>query len=112
MKERIVKSVSADKKDTRTESRMDVRNPYGRDNVNVPMGPRVGNEGAHSAKRGNFLDQKASRGPIADQIMAAFSRRASELEANPGEHEVPESGGIDSNSGIRRFAERKSKYRD
>jgi len=108
MKERIVKKVSADKKDTRTEARMDVRNPYGRDNVNVPMGPRTGNEGAHSAKRGNFLAQKEERAPIADQILNAFSRRAAELEANPGEHEVPGSGGIDSNSGIRRFAERKA----
>ena len=112
MKERIVKSVSADKRDTRTESKMDVRNPYGRDNVNVPMGPRTGNAGAHEAKRSNFLDAKASRETIADQVMAAFAGRAAELEANPGEHEVPGSGGIDSNSGIRRFAARKNKYRD
>jgi hypothetical protein len=106
MKERTVKKASADKKDTRTETRLDVRNPYGRDNVNVPMGPRTGNEGAHSAKRGNFLDQKAEREPVAKTILAAFAGRAAELEANPGEHEVPGDGSISSNT-MARFATRK-----
>jgi len=87
-------------------------NPYSVENVNQPQGPRVGNEGAHTAKRGNFLDAKAERQPLADQVMSAFAGRAAELERNPGEHEVPESGGIDSNSQIRRFAARKNKYRD
>jgi len=87
-------------------------NPYSVENVNQPQGPRVGNEGAHTAKRGNFLDAKAERQPLADQVMSAFAGRATELERNPGEHEVPESGGIDSNSQIRRFAARKNKYRD
>ena len=36
-------------------------NPYAVENVNQPQGPRVGNEGAHTAKRGNFLDAKAER---------------------------------------------------
>ena len=87
-------------------------NPYSVENVNQPQGPRVGNEGAHTAKRGNFLDAKAERQPLADQVMSAFAGRATELERNPGEHVVPESGGIDSNSQIRRFAARKNKYRD
>jgi len=87
-------------------------NPYAVENVNQPQGPRVGNEGAHTAKRGNFLDAKAERQPLADQVMSAFAGRAAELERNPGEHEVPESGGIDSNSQIKRFAARKNKYRD
>jgi len=87
-------------------------NPYSVENVNQPQGPRVGNEGAHTAKRGNFLDAKAERQPLADQVMSAFAGRAAELERNPGEHEVPESGGIDSNSQIKRFAARKNKYRD
>lgn len=109
MKERILKKASADKTDTKTWETWS-KNPYSRDNVNVPQGPRHGNEGAHKAKRGNFLDAKASREPIAEVIMNAFSSRAKELEMNPGEHEVPESGNIDSNSGIKRFTARKSKY--
>ena len=87
-------------------------NPHAVENVNAPMGPRIGNEGAHTAKRGNFLDAKAEREPLAEQVLSAFSSRARELEANPGEHEVPESGGIDSNSQVRRFAAKKNRYRD
>jgi hypothetical protein len=106
MKERIIKKASADKADTRTEGNKS-RNPYARDNVNVPMGPRTGNPGAHSAKRGNFLDQKAEREPVANTILAAFAGRAAELEANPGEHEVPESGAISSNTTARFTARKK-----
>lgn len=111
MKTRILKKAAADRPDTREAGEF-CRNPYGRDNVNVAQGPRVGNEGAHQAKRGRFLDEKESRAPIAEAIMSAFGDRAAELEQNPGEHEVPESGGIDSNSGIRRFAARRNRYRD
>ena len=106
MKERIVKSVSADKKDSRTENAAFARNKYARDNVNVPMGPRTGNAGAHPAKRGNFQDAKAERAPLADTIMKAFAGRAAALEANPGEHEVPESGSVSANT-LARFAARK-----
>lgn len=107
---RIEKSNSADRPDHRDETRG--RNPHARDNVNVAQGPRVGNTGAHKAKRGNFLDQKAERQPLADMVERAFARRAGELEANPGEHEIPGEGGIDSNSQIKRFAARKTKYKD
>jgi hypothetical protein len=91
---------------------METKNPHSVANVNQPQGPRVGNEGAHKAKRGNFLDAKAERAPLADQVMNAFSKREAELEANPGEHEVAESGGIDSNSQVKRFAARKNRYKD
>jgi hypothetical protein len=107
---RILKSSPADRPDTRTETTG--RNRYAVDNVNQPQGPRVGNEGAHRAKRGNFLDDKEARAPIADQIMAAFAKRDADLESNPGEHEMPESGGIKSNVPVQRFAARKNRYRD
>jgi len=111
-KVRILKEAPADRPDTADERTRFSRNPYARDNVNVPQGPRTGMEGAHKAKRGNFLDQKAERQPLADQIARAFGDRAGELEANPGEHEVPGAGGIDSNSQIKRFTARKNKYKD
>ena len=113
MKERTIKKASADKAISGEHylGRFS-GNPHGVDNVNAPMGPRLGNEGAHAAKRGNFLDEKASRAPLADFVTDAFSKRAAELEANPGEHEVPGEGGIDSNSQVRRFTARKSKYKD
>ena len=113
MKERTLKRASSDI-DVNEEHYLGrfSGNPHGVDNVNAPMGPRTGNPGAHSAKRGNFLDEKASRQPLADFVTNAFDNRARELEANPGEHEVPESGGIDSNSQVKRFTARKNKYRD
>ena len=106
----IEKESSADRPDTRDADF--ARNPHARDNVNVAQGPRVGNEGAHKQKRGAFLDSKAERYELSDQIERAFAGREAELEANPGEHEVHGSGGIDSNSQIRRFAARKNKYKD
>jgi len=113
MKERVLKRAAKDR-DVTDEHYLGRHsgNPHSVRNVNVPMGPRVGTEGAHTAKRGNFLDAKAERQPLADSVMAAFSGRAAELEANPGEHEVAGSGGIDSDSQVRRFAARKSKYKD
>jgi hypothetical protein len=107
---RILKSSPADRADTRTETTG--RNRYAVDNVNQAQGPRVGNEGAHKAKRGNFLDSKEERAPIADQIMAAFAKRDADLEANPGEHEMPESGSIRATVPVQRFAARKNKYKD
>ena len=113
MKERTIKKASADKAISGEHylGRFS-GNPHGVDNVNAPMGPRTGNPGAHSAKRGNFLDEKESRAPLADFVTNAFSKRAAELEANPGEHEVPGDGSIDENSQVRRFTARKSKYKD
>jgi hypothetical protein len=63
-----------------------VKNPHARTNVNVPQGPRVGNEGAHSAKRGNFKAQKEERAPLADMIERAFGARGTRDadEVNPG----------------------------
>jgi len=111
--ERILKKSPSDRPDTATGS--DHRfagNPHSVKNVNQPQGPRHGNEGAHTAKRGNFLDAKAERAPLAEMVTGAFSKRARELEANPGEHEVPESGQIEANSQIKRFTARKSRYKD
>jgi len=113
MKERTLKRASSDI-DVTDEHYLGrfAGNPHSVKNVNAPMGPRVGTEGAHTAKRGNFLDEKESRRPLADFVTAAFDHRAAELEANPGEHEVPGSGSIDANSQVKRFAARKSKYKD
>jgi hypothetical protein len=109
-KVRILKESSADRSDTRDAGF--ARNPHARDNVNVAQGPRTGNEGAHKQKRGAFLDSKAERYELSDQILHAFAGREAELTANPGEHDVHGSGGIDSNSQIRRFTQRKNKYKD
>ena len=109
---RILKEAESDRPDTADERTRFSRNPHARDNVNVPQGPRVGMAGAHLAKRGNFLDAKAERQPLADMIERAFAGRAAELEANPGEHEVAESGAIKSNVQVERFAARKNKYTD
>lgn len=108
-KTRILKSTSADRADTRTNTVG--RNEYARDNVNVAQGPRVGTTGAHAAKRANFLEEKEARYVISDSITRAFARRNAELQANPGEHEVPESGGISSTTQVQRFAARKNKLR-
>lgn len=101
---------SADRADRRDETFG--RNPYARDNVNVAQGPRTGNDGAHKAKRGNFLDAKEARRPLAEMVTGAFSKREEELDRNGGEHEVPGEGGIDSNSQVKRFTARKNKYKD
>jgi hypothetical protein len=113
MKQRLSAQVAADKASAACYTNTDTmyRNPYAAANVNQAQGPRTGNTGAHAAKRGNFQDEKAARQPLADQIMSAFSQRAGELESNPGEHEMPESGGIRSNSQINRFAVRRSRAR-
>lgn len=112
MKEYTLKKSPADRADTATERGRFEGNPHSVANVNQPQGPRHGNEGAHAAKRGNFLDAKAERAPLAEMVTGAFSRREAELDRNGGEHEFPESGGIASNNQVRRFAARKTKYRD
>ena len=113
MKERTLKRSSADKAmgGEHYLGRFS-GNPHTVKNVNAPMGPRTGNEGAHEAKRGRFLDEKESRAPLAEQVLSAFAVRARELEANPGEHEVPGEGGIDSNSQVKKFTAKKNRYRD
>ena len=92
-KVRIEKIAASDRKDTATKSdKRFAGNPHGVANVNQPQGLRVGNEGAHSAKRGNFKAEKAERYELSEMIERAFAGRARELEANPGEHEVHEDG--------------------
>ena len=108
----IEKHESADRRDTADERTKFSRNPHARDNVNVAQGPRVGMAGAHKAKRGNFLDAKEERRPLAEMVTGAFSKREEELDRNGGEFELPDSGGIDSNSQVKRFTARKSKYKD
>jgi len=108
----IEKESKADRPDTATESGRFEGNPHGVKNVNQPQGPRVGNEGAHKAKRGNFLDAKAERQPLADMVVGAFDKRYSDAVKNGGEHEFPREGSIDENSQVKRFAAKKSQYRD
>ena len=114
MTERILKKATADTRDETRASELHrfAGNPHSVANVNAPQGPRTGNEGAHQAKRGNFLDAKAEREPSAAAVMNSFSQREEELDRNGGEHEFPGEGGIDSNSQIKRFAARKNKYKD
>jgi hypothetical protein len=98
----IEKKSRADRPDTATKSDKSwSRNPYGRDNVNVPQGPRTGNAGAHEGKRGNFLDQKAERAPLAGYIERAYAQRQMR---DYEEHDFPEDGSIDENSHIKKFA--------
>ena len=113
-KVRILKQASADRADTRDTAAREqfARNPHGRDNVNVAQGPRTGNEGAHKAKRVNFLDAKAERAPLADVITNAFAAREARLTRNGGQNDLPESGSIKANSQIERFKRSKSKYTD
>ena len=110
MKERILKRASADK-DIGGEHYLGrfSGNPHGVDNVNAPMGPRTGNPGAHSAKRGNFKDAKAEREPLAAQVMSAFGERQ---RRDYEDHDFPNEGSIDENSEVKHFKARKSKYKD
>ena len=65
---------------------IETKNPHSVKNVNQPQGPRVGNEGAHTAKRGNFKAAKEERAPLADMIERAFALRGKDdrEEENPG----------------------------
>lgn len=103
MRTRLSATVS-NEKDSRTETASFARNPYARDNVNVSQGPRVGNSGAHESKRGAFKADKAERQAIADEIEKAYGLRQMRDYA---EHDYPEDGSIDENSGVRRFKARK-----
>jgi hypothetical protein len=53
---------------------METKNQYSKSNVNVAQGPRTGNPG-RKGKRGEFLDAKAERAPVADAIAAAYTAR-------------------------------------
>ena len=62
-----------------------VKNPHGRDNVNVAQGPRHGNN-PDMGKRGEFKAAKAEREPLANTILAAFAGRGkmTNNETDPG----------------------------
>ena len=79
---------------------MDTKNPHSVKNVNQPQGPRVGNEGAHKAKRGNFKAEKAEREPLARMVQDAYAAR--EVRDYAG-HDFPNDGSIDENSHIKKF---------
>ena len=71
---------------TNKESVKTVANPHHRDNVNVAMGPRVGNATAHDGKRSKFSAQKEERAPLATMIERAFGTRGQDNaeEIKPG----------------------------
>jgi hypothetical protein len=62
-----------------------VKNPHGRDNVNVAQGPRTGNN-AEMGKRSAFKTAKEERAPLADMINKAFAMRGkmTNNETDPG----------------------------
>lgn len=64
--------IEAAKESTR---RVDPKNMYHKDNVNVSQGPRTGNSSAHGGKRADFIAAKEERAPIADVIAAAYGER-------------------------------------
>lgn len=66
-------------KDTAGRSRISTANPYRKDNVNVAMGPRMGNEGT-PVKRREFTAAKEAREPVATMIEAAYAKRQHEYE--------------------------------
>lgn len=55
-------------------------NQYHRDNVNVAMGPRTGNDGTPQ-KRTDFISAKAERAPLATMIQDAYAKRQHEYQA-------------------------------
>ena len=65
-----------------TASAWSCENQYHKDNVNVAMGPRTGNNGTPS-KRTDFVSAKAEREPLADSILAAYGARAQDDYVNP-----------------------------
>jgi len=100
MKERILKKASADKPTTPDHHLGRFSgNPHSRENVNAPMGPRHGNTGAHEGKRGNFLDAKEARAPLADYIENAYAVRGRD------DREEEEYGveGISEDNPVRKF---------
>jgi hypothetical protein len=73
-KTKLTKAKIEKEKDTTGPSRISTANPYRKDNVNVAMGPRMGNEGT-PAKRREFTAAKVTREPLADMIVDAFAGR-------------------------------------
>jgi hypothetical protein len=57
-----------------TASTWSCENQYHKDNVNVAMGPRVGNVGRPGQNK-EFQAAKRSREPLADMIVDAFAGR-------------------------------------
>jgi len=62
-----------------TASSWSCENQYHKDNVNVAMGPRMGNEGTPS-KRREFTAAKEAREPVARVIQDAYAKRQHEYE--------------------------------
>lgn len=80
-------------KDTARRTPADIgKNIYGKTNVNVAQGPRMGNEG-HSAKRSEFRAAKAEREPLATVIEDAYAKRQHEYE----DYEYTNGGSIEDN---------------
>jgi len=88
---------------------MITKNPYSKSNVNVAQGPRTGNSSPRAGKRATFLDAKAERQPIADEIESAFAKREQDDYAD---HDFPKEGSISENNPMRHFAKRRSRYQD
>jgi len=70
------------------------RNPYAVDNVNVAMGPRMGNQGLSASKRSDFVAAKEAREPLATMIQDAYVARAHEYK----EFEYTNGGSIHDNT--------------
>jgi len=62
-----------------TASKWSPRNQHAVDNVNVPMGPRMGNPST-GTKRADFNAAKAEREPLATMIQDAYAARQHEYE--------------------------------
>ena len=103
MKTRTLEKSPVDRPDRRTKADMSSMygNPHHQDNVNVPQGPRTGNTGAHEAKRGNFLDHKQSRAPLAEMVENAYAGRQ---HADYDVFEESEGGEIAANNPPRKFS--------
>ena len=62
-----------------TASKWSCENMYHEDNVNKPMGPRMGNPST-GTKRADFNAAKAEREPLATMIQDAYAARQHEYE--------------------------------
>jgi hypothetical protein len=77
-----------------------VKNYYSKENVNVAMGPRTGNESAHKGKRAAFKAAKEERAPLAKAIEDAYSARKIR---DYSEHDQPGEGAISENTHVKKF---------
>lgn len=115
MKQRLSAEVAADQASEACYTHIDTRyrNPHAVVNVNAPMGPRTGNEGAHSAKRGNFLDAKASRQPLADEVQGLLEARGQKHKDYLAEWDTKPGMGSDDEVTPKSFSKgKRSRYRD